>query len=769
MSGRNFDWLRAECSNQIRTLLSDLLPGGRVIADEYCCSDLTGGSGKSLKYNLSTHLWCDFETGQKGHHVVDLVQQQTGLTAAEVYDELANRLGLVPYAGTPIRRKPHGPAGNGSDRLLSEGPAVPAPLEIPPDSVEPPTCEHVRYGLPHFIWAYRTADGDANLWIARYDTPEGKQIVPWIWTADGYVARGAPAPRPLYNLHLLTAYPGRHVCIVEGEKSAEAAQVILGKVYVITTWPGGAQAYRKVDWSPLAGRKVLIWPDADEPGVNAAEGIVDLLAPVVDELKVIDPCSGADHAPDGWDAADALAAGWDFKQWRAWVLSRLETIELPTKVVASPAPVKTNGEHSPTPMPIQTVSIESGAGLPTPEVAAEFFAREMGLQVNGKGKPYYNLANVLRVLRLFPGIRERVWYDTFKQEVVTDLFAREVESYADHRLGQTKTWLQEQCGLPEIRDHDVRQGIMLFARERERSCIREWAKVHKWDGKLRIDTFFIRCYGVADSVYSRAVSKNFWLSLAARVLIPGCKQDHMVILEGIQGSRKSSSLSVIAGDYFATCAQEIRSKDFYQAIQGKVLIEFGDLDKFSNSDINEVKNMLSTTVDRFRPPYGREALDFPRQCIFIGTTNNAQYLRDPTGNRRFWPLKTTTLNFEAIQEERDQCWAEAVARIGADEHWWEMPEEETKAEQEARRQTDLWHDKIAYYLLGMQDVTSAEVAEKAVEMPTEKMNHGVFYRIAAIMKELGWEAARISRNGRQCRGWVKSVSSVKVCPDQKLQ
>jgi putative DNA primase/helicase len=171
---------------------------------------------------------------------------------------------------------------------------------------------HTRYGKPSARWTYRNTDGEVLGYIARYD-PQGerKQIIPWTWDGERWGMGQWPSPRPLYGLQELEARPDSAILVVEGEKAAEAARRFAGP-YVVVTWPAGAMAADKADWTPLAGRKVLLWPDADEPGRKAMERVAQIIHERVSEVKVLE----VSDQPDGWDAADAEFSGWnDCKAW----------------------------------------------------------------------------------------------------------------------------------------------------------------------------------------------------------------------------------------------------------------------------------------------------------------------------------------------------------------------------------------------------------------------------------------------------------------------
>jgi predicted P-loop ATPase len=153
-------------------------------------------------------------------------------------------------------------------------------------------------------------------------------------------------------------------------------------------------------------------------------------------------------------------------------------------------------------------------------------------------------------------------------------------------------------------------------------------------------------------------------------MIPGCKNDCALILEGPQGLKKSTALRVLGEPWFTDDIADIGSKDAQLQIRGAWIIEWSDLDAMSRVDISKVKAFMSRAIDRFRPPYGHRLVELPRESVFAGTTNSDSYLRDVTGARRFWPVRCGVIDIDSLKQDRDQLWAEAVVRFRDGASWW---------------------------------------------------------------------------------------------------
>lgn len=236
-------------------------------------------------------------------------------------------------------------------------------------------------------------------------------------------------------------------------------------------------------------------------------------------------------------------------------------------------------------------------------------------------------------------------------------------------------------------------ALSLHSEKHKFNDVRNYLSKLEWDGVPRLDTLLIDYLGAEDKPYVRAVTRKSFTAAVARAMTPGCKYDTMLILAGPQGIGKSTLLDKMSKGWFNDGIRTFEGKEASELLQGVWLVEIGELDAFRQSDVARIKQFLSLRADRFRAAYGRHVKELPRCCVFFGTTNTAMFLRDRTGNRRFWPVDVGVqprkkLVWDTLDEEIDQIWAEAVMRwrFGEGLFLTGELEEEAKEEQEAHRE-----------------------------------------------------------------------------------
>jgi predicted P-loop ATPase len=348
--------------------------------------------------------------------------------------------------------------------------------------------------------------------------------------------------------------------------------------------------------------------------------------------------------------------------------------------------------------------------------------------------------------------------------------ADEVTRWEDEHDVRACAWMQEH-DIPAALGV-VGHAIQTVARENRVHPVREYLNALQWDGTLRIETWLIDYLGVEDTPYVRAVGPRFLTSATARVFEPGCQIDTVSVFEGLQGTLKSSALRALAHPWFTDRISKLGGKDSSMEVAGVWLIEWAELDALFKVGNAASKSFITRPHERFRPPHGKHLADYPRQCVFAGTTNlTGGYLTDPTGARRFWPIRCGVIDLEALRRDRDQLWAEAVVRYRAGARWHlETPELEAlaTAEQKLRFEVDAWMEKAADWLVGRNDVSVGEVLVGALGIPQENWTQTAQNRIAKILVHNGFEQYRpgkkASRERHVIAGTLLAISTISGRP-----
>jgi putative DNA primase/helicase len=336
-------------------------------------------------------------------------------------------------------------------------------------------------------------------------------------------------------------------------------------------------------------------------------------------------------------------------------------------------------------------------------------------------------------------------------------------------------FLQRSC-LPKIGrvriDAALRFHAMKFGSYHP---IRRYLDELQWDGKLRLDTLAVDYWGASTSVqpaaYLTAVAPAWLISAVARVYDPGCQADHVIILEGDQGIKKSSALRILVGDqYFSdSLPSDLGHKDARDHLRGKWVIELSELAQCGRSEVETIKAFITRRVEQYRPAYGRHEVSIPRQCVFAGTTNRSEYLVDQTGNRRFWPIKCGTIELAALERDRDQIWAE-VARRYRDGHPWHLKssvEAFAHAETTKRAASEPWLPLVVQALELVTDdippvgdtIAPGELLER-MDIRKEQRNAQSAARVGSILEHLGWERGR--RHGSRGQLFMAPVREQKA-------
>lgn len=400
-------------------------------------------------------------------------------------------------------------------------------------------------------------------------------------------------------------------------------------------------------------------------------------------------------------------------------------------------------------------------------------------------------ANVVTFFRFDSRWKGVLAYDEFAECVVT---LREAPWHAidkpkkvlagaltDTDIARIVVWFSRVEGL-HVTDRIIEQAVHIAADANRVHPVCEYLACLVWDGVPRLDEAATKYFGAKSSAYSRLIVPRWFISTVARVRRPGCQADCVLILEGAQGWGKTSAFRALVpvDGWYADSGIVIGSKDSYQNLHGVWIYGFDELDSLSKSELTATKNFITATYDRYRPPYGRHPQNFTRQNTFVGSTNREDYLDDPTGNRRYWPLDVVRpLDVEAIRRDRDQLWAEAVHRYAAGENWYaDTPELRKLCEDEQRDRVpvDAWAPIVADWLINPtvpdlehagerrrltdeDGVTTTEGLIGALNMRPADITPANATRMGFVLRALGLTHVKRSSTGDRARRYREPSST----------
>lgn len=317
----------------------------------------------------------------------------------------------------------------------------------------------------------------------------------------------------------------------------------------------------------------------------------------------------------------------------------------------------------------------------------------------------------------------------------------------------------------EVSQSRVREIVEMLCEANRYHPIGDYFTSLKHDGVPRVDTWLTVYLGVPDQPLTRAIARIVLCAAVMRVLEPGCKFDYVLVLEGPQGKRKSMAIEKLSKGWFSDQPLlHLEQNRQQEAMRGAWLYELGELVGLKRTDVETLKSFITRKSDNVRPAWGHYRVDQLRQCIFIGTTNDDRYLQDDTGNRRFWPVHVGKIDIEALEQDVDQLWAEAVQLAPYTPLWLQDPELEREMSyaQGERVAPDPWDD-LLFTLKGNVNgqhggrewITVAGVLQN-LRFDPQQMNSAVGRRVSACMKRLGWDGPRRGfENGKPVQVYLK--------------
>jgi putative DNA primase/helicase len=785
------------------------------------CADLSGRPPRN-EGSCVIHLrgpragWgYDHATGECAGPI-DLIHHATGLTNHALFEEAARRARVdrpAPPRPTAAAKADHSHevtrilaacaplAGSVAERYLeSRGLRDPASPDLL-FNADLADFES-RRGWPGMVAIVRDGAGRSTGGIHRtYLLDDGSGKAPPGKKMLGAVAGG--------SVRLSTAGDDGHLGITEGIETALAARTIFG----IPTWAAlSAEGLRRWQW-PQGIKRVTIFADAGDAGTQAATTLAERLNADGIANTIVPPLHGDDFNDDLRRGASAKDYAISPIERAPAALTTAADFESAVRGLTKPPDLQAIGTvlgqlvHARLePLPERQVltAIKTSTGIPVAILEKQVGELRRRLNTTGDihqrpiqprwasqlrldlaGTPERNEANVITALSNDEAFAGALVFDEFRQEILVmrplpwdEQAAIIPRAWSDADDVRCAEWLQRR--EINVAPVAVSRSVGAVARDIRVHPVRDYLTRLRWDGAPRLERWVTVYLGAEDTPLNRAIGSRWMISGVARIMQPGVQVDHMLILEGPQGGKKSSAIKTLAGaEWFTDELAEIGSKDAAQQMRGVWVVEFAELDAISRAEVSRIKAFLTRTTDRYRPPYERYVVTVPRQCIFAGSVNPETYLRDETGNRRFWPVRCGNIDIVALARDRDQLWAEAVARYREGAIWWfEEPALITlaKAEQDQRYHADAWDARIDRWLVferrrinhgygsyddwrdeeverapPLTDVSVSEILESALGIEPARWTKADQMRVGAYLKTRQWERYQ-SRKG-QFREW----------------
>lgn len=623
--GIDFDVLNSALNSSVESLLFSWLPGGKMVGREFVAGSINGEPGQSFKFNIDKCIGSDFATGQKFGDLIDVYAGAKRLTIGEAAKEL----------GEMVLPKP-------------------SITEAPETNLIPPGPNTKGPRLREASWCYRSPAGDVLFYVERIDRPDGKkEFKPHSFNGKKWVNKIWPKPRPLYGLDLLRPGP---VLVVEGEKTCDAARIIVGDNYSVVTWSGGASAPLKSDWSVLAGRDVLLWPDNDTAGQKAMATIGKTIGKIAASYKYLDVSSLAPKA----DAADL---NWTYDQFLSFVKPKsVQIVEDKTNVNASY---------------ISKSTMESI--LPHWNWSKETNGRD-----SERTTPKPSLENFEALLK-YLGVVVRYNIISKQEEILIPGTGFSIDNEGVASVAWLKS-VQAQISMPTFYLLDYLTHI---ADKNYYNPVAVWIESTPWDGISRLENLYATIVAKDEAInevvmnLKKTLIRRWLVSAIAGAFSPrGVSAHGVLVLQGNQYIGKTAWVKSLAPKDLDIIADgrilRPEDKDSVNQIVRYWIVELGELDAtFRRSDIAQLKAFLTKDSDIFRRAFAPKDSRFARRTVFFASVNPSQFLHDETGNRRFWTIECDSIN-HAHGLDMQQIWAEVHALYVAGESWFLTADEMAK-------------------------------------------------------------------------------------------
>lgn len=416
------------------------------------------------------------------------------------------------------------------------------------------------------------------------------------------------------------------------------------------------------------------------------------------------------------------------------------------------------------PLPAGAV-LERPANVPDPAAGGE-----LSFMAAAQGQIAASLARVTTAL-VSPESRLRLRYDTFKEADYISIGDGPWHEITDVDLIDLR-FRFEQRGFKPVSGECMADAVRLACSSNRVDSAKLWLDGLTWDGIPRIDSLFPTFYGTADTPYTRACGAYLFTALAGRTLVPGCQADMVVILVGVQGASKTTSVEVLSPDpaNFGEVDLSKKDADVVRAIHGKQVMELAELQGLSGRALEATKAWVRRREEKWTPKFSNKESTYLRRAVVIGTTNEKEFLDDPTGERRWLPVTVGMVNSAGLREIRDQLWAEGAHRFRQGGIEWRGAEELAKAQHAQHKVHDDWIEPIMRWLdslpiplmgqplptekNGSKPLILADILIGALRMTPDRIDMKASKRAAKIMKSLNYGPTTIWEGGAAVRRWV---------------
>ena len=375
-----------------------------------------------------------------------------------------------------------------------------------------------------------------------------------------------------------------------------------------------------------------------------------------------------------------------------------------------------------------------------------------GLDLTSKNKPVGSLRNMARVLEQDPHFAGRIRYSIFDSAVLLD--GKELR---DLDLSTIAIWMDATYGLRGATDN-LHRAVTVVAAKNPCHPVRDWLGGLVWDDNRRLDLLLPAYFGAENTPLHRRFGACFLIGACARAFDPGCKLDSILMLIGAQGAGKSEACAALVPvrSWFSDSSFVIGDKDALINLQGKWIIELAEGDTLRKANNDSAKAFITSRVDRYRTPFARMAEDHPRQVVFVMTGNVDEVLRDPTGARRYWPVRVGDPDLAGLVRDRDQLFAEALVRYRGGEIWHldgKSPALLVEA-QRAFEVPEAWEAALAPWVDGQKEPFSVEDAmQLGLNLSVDRWTAQHRQRAGMALSRLGCKKVRprVEGGGRAWR------------------